>query len=361
MISIFAHTSESYAQEIARILGKGKRHALLIYREWFREGVIQAQDPAFNNAQKLLKEILALTDFSLPEVLGKLDENQTGKILLKTHDDLEIESVVLPMKAGWTLCLSSQIGCKMGCAFCETAKMGLIRNLSVSEIVSQLFVAKLRFKVDIRNLVFMGMGEPLDNREALFHAIRIFTDPKGFHLGPKHITISTSGLVKGIYDLMDQNLGVHLAVSVNAPTDEIRSRLMPVNKQHNMKELHEAMSSFCRAFSAKIFVEYVMIEGKNDRPEDALALATYLQGLDVTVNLIPYNPQRRGVFATPSEQVIHEFSRILQEKGFLTFVRQTFGQRIMAACGQLGNRKLLSLKRTNKMDGILSQTPSTAD
>ncbi len=184
-------------------------------------GKIVGDHPAFLNAQKLLKDILDLVDLSVVPLQPHGGEEQTEKYLLLTEDGLEIEMVVLPMRAGWTLCVSSQIGCRMACAFCETGRMGLIRHLSVPEILSQIFQARHQLGVPIRNLVFMGMGEPLDNYDALLQSLKVLTDPHGFGFGPRHITVSTSGLVDPLYRFLEEaDPGIHLAVSVNAPSDE---------------------------------------------------------------------------------------------------------------------------------------------
>ena len=160
--SIFSYSSQDFASLIHSCLGKGYQHALLVYQEWYRRGKIQGGHPAFANAQNLLNAIKDLTDFSVP-LAAEHHEGKTGKFLIKTADHLEIESVLIPMQAGGTLCLSSQVGCRMGCSFCETGRMGLIRNLTTQEIVTQLFVARFILGFPVRNLVFMGMGEPFDN------------------------------------------------------------------------------------------------------------------------------------------------------------------------------------------------------
>jgi 23S rRNA (adenine2503-C2)-methyltransferase len=346
-ICILEHTSESYAEEIFGRLGKGKEHARLIYQEWFQSGKITGEHPHFNNAKDLFKAIVALTDFSYLPLAEKGQEGATQKYLLQTDDNLEIEMVLLPMRAGITLCLSSQVGCRMGCAFCETGKMGLLRSLSTREIISQFFQAKHALKVDVRNVVFMGMGEPLDNYEAVMRAIKVLTDPYGFGLGASHITLSTSGLVDKIYRLIDEaDPAICLAVSINAPSDAIRNRLMPVNKHFDMQALKDAMEAYTRHPRRRILIEYVLIRGKTDGLADADALALYLQGLKVTVNLIPYNPQSRGVFEPPEQSTTDAFLKRMKNHGYLTFVRGTKGQRIMAACGQLGNQQLRKSKKT---------------
>lgn len=339
--SIFSFTSHGFASFVQERLGKGYQHALLIYQEWFRTGKITGSHPAFSNAKNLLQAICNLVDFSILPLAGEREDGSTGKFLLKTADQLEIESVLIPMQAGGTLCLSSQIGCRMGCAFCETGRMGLLRNLSVQEIASQLFVARFILGFHVRNLVFMGMGEPFDNYENLMQAVKVFTDPNGFGLGIHHLTISTSGRTAEIYRLIEEEGPIpHLAVSINAPTDKLRNRLMPVNRTHPMKELHQAMRAFNTKRGKSILVAYVLIEGQNDALEDADQLAEYLSGLQVKINIIPYNPQSCDRYRPPEQAVIDAFTARLREKGYYTLLRQTKGRKIMAACGQLGNLEL---------------------
>ncbi len=343
--SIFSYSSQDFASFINKCLGKGYQHALLVYQEWYRLGKIQGDHPAFDNAQNLLKAMIELIDFSVLPLAAEHHEGKTGKFLIKTADHLEIESVLIPMQAGGTLCLSSQVGCRMGCSFCETGRMGLIRNLTTQEIVTQLFVARFILGFAVRNLVFMGMGEPFDNYEHVKQAVRIFTDPHGFGLGIHRLTISTSGCIDGIYRLMEETGPVpHLAVSLNAPTDELRRRLMPVNRTYPLKELYQAMHAFCTQTGKQILVAYVLIKGLNDSLAHADQVAEYLRGLNVKINIIPYNPQSIDRYQPPEQSVIEEFTTHLRSKGYYTLLRQTKGQKIMAACGQLGNLKLKRMK-----------------
>lgn len=322
-------------------LGKGYQHALLLYQEWFRSGKLINNHPAFKNAPLLLQDILNITDFSRPTLELNKHDGSTGKFLLKTEDQLEIESVLIPMPAGPTLCLSSQIGCRMGCAFCETGRMGLLKSLTVHEIVSQLFVARFTLNSPVRNLVFMGMGEPFDNYENLMQAIRIFSDPHGFGLGPQHMTVSTSGRLNEIYRYIDETGPLpHLAVSLTAPTDELRNRLMPINRRHSLKELHQAMQTYNIKRGKSILVAYVLLRGLNDTIEHANQLADYLKGLDVKINVIPYNPQSHDRYSPPDQNTLEAFTTHLRKRGYYTLLRQTKGQKIMAACGQLGNLEL---------------------
>ncbi|NNM43740.1 MAG: 23S rRNA (adenine(2503)-C(2))-methyltransferase RlmN [Chlamydiae bacterium] len=335
-IVIFEYTLPSFADEIFTRFGKGKRHAAILYAEFFRYGKFLKK--VEKEAISLALQIIQVTDTTLPSLSLKTEEGDTTKFLLRHNGGLESESVIIPMKSGMTLCISSQVGCKMGCAFCETGKLGLLRSFSAKEIVQQVFFAKFVCNAPIRNLVFMGMGEPFDNWEEVKQAINILLDPRGFGFGPSRITVSTSGDVEGIYRFMkEMPSAVNLAVSVNAPNDEIRNRIMPVNKTWNMKALKEALEAYCQDPRREILVEYVLLQGINDSLECADELASYLEGLSVKVNLIPYNSQRKERFSAPSLEDQQAFSKRLQKKGYQTLLRANKGNGIMAACGQLGN------------------------
>jgi 23S rRNA (adenine2503-C2)-methyltransferase len=337
--SIFSHTQESFAEAMFLHLGKGRQHAAKLYSEWFRKGHI-GDGAAWVEPQAvpLVSKMMELTDFSLPEMSKVKEEGRTVKFLLKFFDGLESESVLIPMEAGTTLCISSQVGCKMGCAFCETGKMGLMRHLTCEEIVAQVFWARFKLSREVRNIVFMGMGEPLDNYDAVMRAVAVLTDAHGLGFGPSRITISTSGKVDAILRMAKEtDPALNLAVSVNAPNDEVRNRIMPVNRQWNMAELKEAMVEYCKHPRREILVEYVLLKGINDALEAADALAHYLSGLKVKVNLIPYNPQTRDRFAPPDELQREAFLMRMRQRGYQTLLRKTTGQQIMAACGQLGN------------------------
>lgn len=292
-------------------------------------------------ARNLAKEICSKTDMSLPALSTIKEEDLVSKFLLKYEDGLESESVLIPMKFGKTLCISSQVGCRMGCAFCETGKMGLIRHLTAKEIVSQVFVAKFVLKANVRNLVFMGMGEPFDNYDEVMQAISIFICPSGFGMGPSNITVSTSGKVSEIYRFAKEaDPAINLAISLNAPNNHIRSKLMPINYEWDLEALKASMIEYLKHSRREILIEYVLINGVNDSPHAALEVAEYLQGLRVKINLIPYNAQSKGRLAPPTEEKMLEFRRILKKKGFSVLLRRTKGSSIMAACGQLGNRDL---------------------
>lgn len=346
MLAIFAHTQHSYATAIREALGKGYDHAALIYSEWMRTGRLEGKLPAFNNARKLFDQIVAVTDFSLPPISNNLKQDKTEKFLLRLADGYEVESVALPMKFGWSLCVSSQVGCRMGCTFCQTGRMGLLRHLTSQEIVSQLFTARHVLGYDIRNIVFMGMGEPMDNFDAVKQAIAVMTDPPGLGLGKRHITISTVGRVDGIRRMIQEcDPGINLAVSVNAPNDQVRTKIMPLNRKYNMAELKKALEEYCLHPRRAVFIEYVLLKGITDHLEAADQLAEYLRGLRVKVNLIPYNPQNPDRYEAPETATLEAFAERMRGHGYHTLLRITKGRQIMAACGQLGTGKRLEIAR----------------
>jgi len=350
-IHIFSHTHRSFSKQIADLLGKGHIHAGLMYEEFFRTGKIEGNNAAFNNARNLFHDIFHLTDCSLPEVIKHSSDGKTGKFLLRTHDKLEIESVLIPMQSGGTLCVSSQVGCRMGCTFCETGRMGLLRNLTVAEIISQVFAARHLLGFKFKNVVFMGMGEPFDNFDNVMQAVEILNDPKGLAFGRKQVTISTSGCIEGIDKLAKIKNGPNLAVSINAPTDMLRNKIMPINRKHNLEKLYNAIKYYCDVTGRQVLAAYVLLKEINDREEHAEQLASFLQGLDVKVNLIPYNPQSCDRFLPPDPAILDAFALKLRKRGFYTLVRNTKGKDIMAACGQLGNvllRKKLATERNSE-------------
>ncbi len=326
---------------MASLAGKGHRHARRLYQEWMRKGYLDLSwvEP---QAMPLVEKMIEKMDAEHDPVSKVLEEGDVTKFLVCLKDGLETESVIIPMKAGMTLCVSSQVGCKMGCAFCETGRMGLIRNLKVEEITQQLFIARHVLKKRIRNVVFMGMGEPFDNYEAVMQAIKVMTDPGGFGLGPRHITVSTSGVV----DVLDRftveaDPAIHLAVSINAPSDPIRSKIMPVNHKWSMEELKKSLERYVNHRGKReILVEYVLLKDLNDGLEHADLLAEYLKGLPVKVNLIPYNSQRRSRFSPPEIEKQGAFFERLREKKYQVLLRRHKGRGIMAACGQLGNKEI---------------------
>jgi 23S rRNA (adenine2503-C2)-methyltransferase len=272
---------------------------------------------------------------------------------------LQTESVIVPMHsyrgARWhTLCVSSQVGCRMGCTFCETARMGLVRNLSAAEIVGQYLVARnlmmecaaadrpyRYFLSGIQNLVFMGMGEPLDNFDEVVQAIRVLNEPNGINFPHAQITVSTVGRIDGLRRLAQLDWpNLRLAISLNAPDDRLREQLMPIDRAMPLAELRRALSEYPLARRGLFMIEYVLIRGVNDAPQHARATADWCRGLRCVVNLIPYNPQRDAAYEAPDEAAIVRFAAELRRQHVFVKRRLTKGRDLLGACGQLGNPAL---------------------
>ena len=262
---------------------------------------------------------------------------QTVKAVIALEDGLEIESVLMQHKDRRnTVCVSSQVGCPLACTFCLTGQMGFKRNLSGFEIVEQvLFFARfLKSKGQkITNLVFMGMGEPFLNYEEVMRAIKTLHDPEGFNLGARRISLSTVGIVEGIGKLAQENLEVNLAISLHAPNDELRSKLMPINKKYPLKKILNAVEDYIEKTRRRVMFEYIMIKNINDSDSCAYELAELLRRKLCFVNLISYNPT--GKFVASSPQKIERFKKILEKEGIAVTQRFRFGEDIKAACGQL--------------------------
>ena len=277
------------------------------------------------------------------EIFGSKNSD-SRKVLLTLSDGAKIETVLLMHNDGRrTVCVSSQVGCAMGCRFCATGKMGRERNLTASEIVTQVlfFVRYLKKENDphprVTNVVFMGMGEPFLNYDNVMTAIRTLNDKDGLNIGARHISISTSGIVDGIKKLIKEPLQINLAVSLHAPNDDLRSSLMPVNRWFPLNELFEAIDEYVLNNSRQVMFEYLMIDGVNDQEKQARELAELMQNHLFVVNLIRYNPT--GTFQPSKPSSIRKFKNTLLRAGVKVTQRQTFGQDIDAACGQLATRK----------------------
>ena len=270
-------------------------------------------------------------------ITEQLASDGTRKMLLRLSDDANVETVLIPAKGRLTQCVSTQAGCAMGCAFCLTARNGLARNLSAAEMVAQIRFAQSRIEEKIRNLVLMGMGEPLHNFEAVARFVRIAADPLGMAFSPRRITLSTSGLVPAIYRMIRERLPCSLAISLNATTDAVRSRIMPVNRRYPIAVLLKAVRDYIAAHGRKrVLIEYVLLAGINDTAADARRLCALLSGMDCTINLLPFNAAPESPFRPPSAESVTRFRTMLSDSGFVAVVRESRGRDILAACGQLG-------------------------
>ena len=264
----------------------------------------------------------------------------TVKYLFRLHDGELIESVLMKYKYGYSLCVSTQVGCRMNCAFCATGKGGFIRNLSAGEILSQIHAAQRAENVRVSHLVLMGMGEPFDNYDNVLRFLKLVNDESGLNIGMRNISLSTCGVVPGIEKLEKENLQLTLSVSLHAPTDELRSSLMPINRKYPIGELMRACRHYADVTSRRISYEYAMLGGVNDSDECAHALASLLKGTLSHINLIPANDVTESGLKSSSPERIKAFADILQRAGRTVTVRRSLGGDIDASCGQLRSKHI---------------------
>ena len=288
----------------------------------------------------LRERLPAVAVVSPPAVVARhVSRDGSVKLELGLADGRRVQSVVMPDGDRLTLCVSTQVGCGFGCAFCLTGTMGLERNLSAGEIVGQVWAARASLPSGARltHVVFMGMGEPLANYAATVKALRTLVAPLGFGFSPRRITVSTVGLVKGLERLARENLRVNLAVSLHATTDDVRSRLMPVNRGWGLDDLLAACRRFPLPVRQRMTFEYTLLDGVNDSVEEARRLARRLQGLRAKVNLIPFNEWPGAAFRRPAPERILAFQRALLDAGLTATIRWSKGEDVGAACGQLAS------------------------
>jgi 23S rRNA (adenine2503-C2)-methyltransferase len=337
-----ALTYDQFAAAFRKRFGRGHFHAAAVYRSFYSTAAPDfCRLPAFHASPDLGRRVqLEIAPPVLPRLMERIAEGDAEKVVLALADGLKIESVVIPMPGYITLCVSCQVGCRMGCRFCRTGRMGLMRQLNTAEIVAQVHYARTHLGYPIRNVVFMGMGEPLDNFAAVSQAIRVLNDQRGLDIALRHITVSTAGLADGMRHLAEQfGASVSLALSLNAADDDLRDQLMPINRRYPLAELKTALQGYPLGKGGVIFIEYVLIRDLNDSPTHAGRLARFLDGLPVKLNLISYNPDEHSDWRAPETAALSRFRSILVDHGIFVRQRTSRGAHIQAACGQLGGSR----------------------
>ena len=329
------YTYDELEAMVSRELGEPKFRASQIFT-WLYRGIASFEQ--MTNLSKSLR--LALSErFSignltiLEKYVSRIDE--TRRYLLQLEDGNMIESVLMKYHHGYSVCISSQVGCAMGCAFCASTRGGKIRNLSAGEIVGQILAVQNDLGERISNVVMMGIGEPLDNYEQVLRFFDIVNHPKGLHIGQRHIALSTCGLANRIQDLAEKQLQITLSVSLHAPNDEKRSAIMPVNRRYPISVLMKACRYYIQKTNRRVSFEYTLIHGINDTPREAEELKKLLAGMLCHVNLIPVNPVKETGFCQGNRQSVEQFQRILESGGIPATIRREMGSDIQAACGQL--------------------------
>lgn len=304
----------------------------ILYDAIYKQGVRNFD--SFPFAERILSRLNSDFDFALPRVVEKLEGDTSAKLLLQLEDGEFVETVLMRQLFGNCVCVSTQVGCNMGCVFCQSGLLKKRRNLTTDEIVAQVLAISREMNCKIDGVSVMGIGEPFDNFPAVRDFCEIITEDKGLAVPKRRVTVSTCGLVPMIYEYANCPRPCNLAISLHAPNDELRSRLMPANRKYSIAEVLDAAQFFSEKTHHRITLEYVMLAGLNDSSEHARQLAAAIGKRDFYVNLIPYNSTDSG-FRQSSPEVISKFCATLKENGIVATKRREFGAELNAACGQL--------------------------
>lgn len=303
--------------------------------DWIYKKRVFDFDKMTNIKLELREQLKKDFDISMLKLVRRQTSKETNKYLFELDDGNLIESVLMRHDYGLSVCVSSQIGCNMGCSFCESGRLKKVRDLLPGEIVRQILMIEEDVGMRISSVVVMGIGEPFDNYDNIMDFIRIINSPFGIAIGARHITVSTSGLVPMIKRYADEDLQTNLAISLHAPNDELRNKIMKVNKAYNISELIAAINEYIEKTNRRVTIEYVMLSIVNDSEENANELADLLRGMNVYVNLIPYNETSHIEYKKSPNDRVMKFYDTLKRRGINVTVRREFGGNIDAACGQL--------------------------
>lgn len=334
--------SQEELREFSESLGEPTYRGSQIYHALYAEGR-RSFSAMTALPGKLRAQLAEVAEIRMPRIVRQhRSADGTVRYVLELRENdranpATVETVFMPEEKRQTICISTQAGCAVDCQFCLTATLGLIRNLTAGEIVGQVIVAREENRATLKpqtNIVLMGQGEPLLNYDAVIHALRILLDPRGLAISPKHATLSTSGIVPGIERLAEEAVRPKLAISLNASSNEQRSKIMPINRKYPLEKLLDACRKYPLRPWESLTIEYVLLGGLNDSREDARRVVKLLANLRAKVNLIPWNPGNLP-YQPPDLARVEEFRKLLAEKGQLVFVRHSRGQDVMAACGQL--------------------------
>ena len=339
MKNIKNYNLEELKQELISI-GEKPFRAEQIFK-WIYQDNVTSFDEMTNLSLELREKLKQNYTLCIFNILRKQESSDgTIKYLFDVLDGNAIETVLMKYHHGYSLCVSTQIGCKMGCKFCASTGIAFARNLTSGEIVEELLAVERDQNIKISNVVYMGIGEPLDNYDNVVNSIRIINNPKGINIGARHISVSTSGLVPNIYRLAEENIQCTLSISLHATNNEKRSSMMPVNNRYSIEELIQACKDYIAKTNRRISFEYALAKDNNDNLEDAKGLVKLLKGMLCHVNLIPINKIENGAFDKSSNENIIKFRDYLNEHGIVATIRRELGSDIDAACGQLRRKNL---------------------
>lgn len=332
-MNIYGETLEQLEKYFEDI-GEKKFKAIQVY-DWLYKKRVNSFDEMSNVKKDVILKLKEDFKIDKPTIIRKQSGKDVYKYLFELSDGNFVEAVLMVHDYGNSLCVSTQVGCNMGCAFCESGRLKKRRDLDASEMVSQILLVEEDLGLRISHVVLMGIGEPFDNYDNVMKFINIINSGKGIDIGARHITVSTCGIVPKIYEFADNKLQVNLAISLHAPNDELRSKLMKINKVYKLDDVMEAIKYYIDKTNRRVTFEYIMLKGINDSKECALELANLLKGLNAYVNLIPYNETSHIDFKKTNNDRVMGFYDILKKNKINVTVRREFGSEVSAACGQL--------------------------
>ena len=315
-------------------INEKKYKAIQLY-DWLYGKRIKSFDSITNMKKEVIEKLKKDFYFDKIEIVTKQSDVDVKKYLLKLSDNNTIEAVLMKHDYGNSLCISSEVGCNMACSFCESGRIKKIRDVTSGEMVLEIMTIESDIKTRISHVVIMGIGEPFDNYNNFCDFVSIINHPKGINLGSRHITVSTCGIVPKIYEFASFPYQVNLAISLHAPTDELRSKLMPINKAYPLSKLIPAVKTYIEKTNRRVTFEYIMLSGVNDSVECAQKLSLLLKGINWYVNLIPYNETNHLEYKRSSKETILKFYDVLKKNNINVTIRREFGSKINAACGQL--------------------------
>lgn len=315
-------------------IGEKKFKATQVY-EWVYRKKVLSFDEMTNISKDIREKLKKDFTFNKINIVKKQEDDLVKKYLFELNDGNKVESVLMFHDYGLSICISSQIGCNMGCSFCESGRLKKIRNLTSDEMLLQVLMVEEDVNARISHVVVMGIGEPFDNYDNFMDFIRIINDPYGMAIGSRHITVSTSGIVPRIYDFMNENIGVNLAISLHAPNDKIRSDIMKINKVYKINEIIKAVKEYISKTNRRVTFEYILIKDINDSQECANELVKLIKGINCYINLIPYNETNNIGYKRPDKTKIMKFYDTLKKNNINVTIRKEFGSKVSAACGQL--------------------------
>lgn len=337
MKSIYGMTMEKL-EEYFLSIGEKKFKATQVY-EWLYQKKIKSFEEISNIKKDVIDRLKKDYTMNKLNILKVERDIEVNKYLFELNDSEVVESVLMRHDYGTSLCISSQVGCNMGCRFCESGRLKKVRNLDSSEMVLQILQVQEDINERISHVVIMGIGEPFDNYDNLVDFIKIVNNSKGLALGSRHITVSTCGIIPKIREFSMLPFQVNLAISLHASNDSLRSSLMPINKAYPLKDLIEEVKFYIKKTNRRVTFEYIMLHGVNDKKENAVELCKLLKGMNCYINLIPYNETNNIGYKRSKKSTILEFYDIIKSIGLNVTIRKEFGSKISAACGQLRSKK----------------------